>query len=477
MKLTEVEVVPYALPFERPYVTARGTLERREMVLVRLITDEGLVGLGEAVPLALRGGADLAAVERGIRKGTRRLRRSDLSDFAGRRRHAGRGRRVHPHGRRAPDPGAGEGGDRDGGLRPRRQGLRADRCGRCSARPRRRPSPATRPWSPAPPAAVADDAERWAARGFTTFKLKLGVGDDVAQVRAVREAVGPEARIRVDANGAWSVDEALGVLRMLEPLGIELVEQPVGTLAEMAEVTAALTIPIAADETVDARQGRRAREARGRLRPGDGEARPRSAGSARRTGSPGRCRSTSRARSTARSGSPPRRMPPRRCRSTARRPASRTGSPPSCSSRPRSPRRECALDGPLLTPPDGPGLGVEIDEDALAEHRIGLAIRLADGPDQPQHGARLGDGRGARALRRSRGGDLPRLALDPAGAGAVARARDRGAGDRRRALGRLLRARRGAGDRGRPSRSSAPRGPPRPTSTPPSARPTSRACR
>ena len=54
------------------------------------------------------------------------------------------------------------------------------------------------------PAEVAADAERWAERGFDTFKLKLGAGDDVAQVRAVREAVGPEARIRVDANGAWS---------------------------------------------------------------------------------------------------------------------------------------------------------------------------------------------------------------------------------------------------------------------------------
>src|SRR4249920_961945 len=83
MKLVEVEVVPYALPFAEPYVTARGTLERREMLLARLVTDEGLVGLGEAVPLALRGGADLAAVERGIRKGTRRLRRADLSDFSG----------------------------------------------------------------------------------------------------------------------------------------------------------------------------------------------------------------------------------------------------------------------------------------------------------------------------------------------------------------------------------------------------------
>ena len=57
----------------------------------------------------------------------------------------------------------------------------------------------------AAPDEVAADAERWAARGFASFKLKLGAGDDVAQVRAVREALGPEARLRLDANGAWSV--------------------------------------------------------------------------------------------------------------------------------------------------------------------------------------------------------------------------------------------------------------------------------
>src|SRR5262245_10791762 len=83
MRLTEVEVIPFALPFERPYATARGTLERREMLLVRLITDGELVGLGEATPLSLRGGADLAPVVRSIRQGARRRRRAALSDFAG----------------------------------------------------------------------------------------------------------------------------------------------------------------------------------------------------------------------------------------------------------------------------------------------------------------------------------------------------------------------------------------------------------
>ena len=51
MRIASVEVVPYALPFREPYVTAAGRLDRREMALLRLTSSEGLVGLGEAVPL------------------------------------------------------------------------------------------------------------------------------------------------------------------------------------------------------------------------------------------------------------------------------------------------------------------------------------------------------------------------------------------------------------------------------------------
>ena len=61
MRITAVEAVPYALGFRNPYVTARGRLERREMVLVRLRTDEGIEGLGEAVAMSLRGGGGATA--------------------------------------------------------------------------------------------------------------------------------------------------------------------------------------------------------------------------------------------------------------------------------------------------------------------------------------------------------------------------------------------------------------------------------
>jgi o-succinylbenzoate synthase len=257
MRVTEVEVIPYALPFEHPYATARGTLEQREMLLVRLVTDEDLVGLGEAVPLALRGGDRLGQIERALLKSARRLGRAELSDFAGPEPlaaavdtfiHASAGRKLPPPAKAALEMGLFDLAGKASG-RPvwSLLGAQAGEPVRCNAT-----------LVTGPPADVAADAERWAERGFETFKLKLGAGDDVAQVRAVREAVGPTGRIRIDANGAWSVSEAIGVLRMIEPLEIELAEQPVGGLAEMAEVAAATSIPIAADESVtrgkDARQ-------------------------------------------------------------------------------------------------------------------------------------------------------------------------------------------------------------------------------
>ena len=92
--------------------------------------------------------------------------------------------------------------------------------------------------------------------GFTTLKMKVGTDatTDVARVRAVREAVGAEATIRLDANQGWTPDEAISVIRALEraDLGVELVEQPVrGEDVEgLARVRAGVGLPVMADEAL-----------------------------------------------------------------------------------------------------------------------------------------------------------------------------------------------------------------------------------
>lgn len=92
--------------------------------------------------------------------------------------------------------------------------------------------------------------------GCTTAKVKVAepgqsLDDDLARVRAVRDAMGDKAIIRVDANGGWSVEEADRALRALTPIGLDYVEQPCATVAELAEVRLrAPGVRIAADESV-----------------------------------------------------------------------------------------------------------------------------------------------------------------------------------------------------------------------------------
>lgn len=94
--------------------------------------------------------------------------------------------------------------------------------------------------------------------GCRTAKVKVAEGgqslaDDVARVRAVRAELGPEGRVRIDANAGWNVDEAERAIHALAPYDLEYAEQPCASVAELAELRERihhLDIPIAADESV-----------------------------------------------------------------------------------------------------------------------------------------------------------------------------------------------------------------------------------
>ncbi|RYY62482.1 MAG: dipeptide epimerase [Chitinophagaceae bacterium] len=80
------------------------------------------------------------------------------------------------------------------------------------------------------PEKMAADAARFVALGFPAIKVKLGqeLELDVARIRAIREAIGPDHPLRTDANQGWrNADYALGVLRALAPFGIEHCEEPI----------------------------------------------------------------------------------------------------------------------------------------------------------------------------------------------------------------------------------------------------------
>jgi O-succinylbenzoate synthase len=89
-----------------------------------------------------------------------------------------------------------------------------------------------------------------AAAGCATVKVKVGEGDDLGRVEAVRDALGPAGRIRVDANAAWDVDQAARLIRLLGRFDLEYVEQPVETLEDLAVLRRLVDVPLAADEAV-----------------------------------------------------------------------------------------------------------------------------------------------------------------------------------------------------------------------------------
>ncbi|WP_459644936.1 o-succinylbenzoate synthase [Kineococcus sp. NUM-3379] len=127
------------------------------------------------------------------------------------------------------------------------------------------PPPAVRghvPVNATVPAVPAAQVPQVLARfeGCTTAKVKVAeagqfLADDVARVRAVREVLGASGRIRVDANGAWSVEDAARALAALAASGLEYAEQPCADLADMARLRVRLArdgvdVPLAADESI-----------------------------------------------------------------------------------------------------------------------------------------------------------------------------------------------------------------------------------
>jgi len=102
------------------------------------------------------------------------------------------------------------------------------------------------------PQRLAEEARGYVEQGFTALKMKVGLGieRDFENVKAVREAIGPDVRLMVDANHAFSLSEALTLARRIEPLGIAWFEEPLSPedYEGYAELRRRTDIPIAAGE-------------------------------------------------------------------------------------------------------------------------------------------------------------------------------------------------------------------------------------
>ena len=119
------------------------------------------------------------------------------------------------------------------------------------------------------PDAGADAAAQAVELGFDTLKLRAGfertTDQLVDRLRALRAAVGPEPRLRIDAGGAWDIDTAAERIAAIEPFRIEYVEQPLPAwdLAGHAALRERVRVPIALDESIDSEGAARAALAEG----------------------------------------------------------------------------------------------------------------------------------------------------------------------------------------------------------------------
>ncbi|MGN6872079.1 MAG: mandelate racemase/muconate lactonizing enzyme family protein [Solirubrobacteraceae bacterium] len=221
-----------------PFVSAQGSLEDRPLVLVRVEDEDGFVGLGEAAPLADYHGVNADDVLEALEA---------ARDVLSGARHGG-----------APDDRLSEW--RRIAVVPAVAAIDMalwDLEGRRSGQPVWQllgaravlPVEVNYTIAAADRAGAAAEASAARAAGFRCVKLKVGLGDDAGRLAAVRAVLGPEIAIRLDANGAWTVDEAGATLRVLARAGIELCEEAVHGLEQTRSVAAAAPVRLALDET------------------------------------------------------------------------------------------------------------------------------------------------------------------------------------------------------------------------------------
>jgi o-succinylbenzoate synthase len=210
-------VARLSIPFREPFVTASGVVSARELLLLRIEDDTGAVGFGEAAPFEPYDGVTLRSVAEALLEG-----RADNG--------------VPAQARAAEEMALLD--------------LEARREGRAVGEPGAEAIAVNRTLAAGPPEEVALRAAEGVREGYACFKLKVGLPDDADRVAAVRAAIGPWPALRIDANGAWTVGQAVAAVNELARYDLELVEQPCRTLEELAEVRRAVGVPVAADEPV-----------------------------------------------------------------------------------------------------------------------------------------------------------------------------------------------------------------------------------
>lgn len=238
--IVSVEVLQYELPFKVPLKAGDGVRESRSGLLVGLIDDSGIVGWGEAAPLSGWSRDTITQAEAGLR--------GLAASIEGRPRDISRLRSTATGwlGRLPSAAGALDGAILD--VSARKAGVALFRQ-LVPGSPTRLAVPVNAVLADDTPDAVAAAGARGLVAGFQTFKLKVGraVDGDVDRVRALRDSVGFEASIRLDAGGVWALDEATSFLHAVADSRIEYIEDPLDDVETLFQLATATDVPIAVD--------------------------------------------------------------------------------------------------------------------------------------------------------------------------------------------------------------------------------------
>lgn len=246
MRIKDIQVGSISLPLARPFKTALRTVDTVNDVVVRVITDDGLVGYGEAPPTAVITGdttpSILCAIQDFIRPA---LVGMDLDDFDAVLEKLNRCMVHNTSPKAAVDMALYD-------LWAKAQGKPLYQLlggARTSFR-----TDLTISVNPVDQM-VADSLDA-VAQGFDILKIKVGKEGmaDVDRITAIRDAVGPSVALRLDANQGWDVQQSIDIIKALEArdVNIELVEQPIPAydLAGLKRITHTVDTPILADEAV-----------------------------------------------------------------------------------------------------------------------------------------------------------------------------------------------------------------------------------
>ncbi len=226
------------LRLERALPTSYGSLREREVILLALTGEDGVTGYGEAAPLEPYDGVPLERVLAALERCAAVLARS--GDMPGAQLiDACRAETQQPAALAALDMAL------------------WDRAGRRAGRPvaelltdqPTRSVPVNATLTAADRAGAAEQAASAVAAGYRCLKLKVGIGDDAGRVAAARAAAGPSVALRLDANGAWDVAEAVRWIEALAPAGIELVEEPTHGIEQTRSVRDQVPVRVSIDET------------------------------------------------------------------------------------------------------------------------------------------------------------------------------------------------------------------------------------